>query len=407
MQIVSAANHPTSLVFSQEQFVATQTDDFFLTDVKQTPTVTITHFPEHNVIAQKWVRFSVQQHSAWITPNLHTKCLANDAGIPITECDFPIMCASTSFRCISANQAQTARYAAHLILTIEKCLRQKTLTTILTRYFDVATLNTHSESDIQEIRSTLMQACHIDTLLHYLNWNPCAFEILMHIFELYEHSDNISRIQAHSWADIAQLRRADATTNFLLVMENNTVTVLYFSLPNYVRKSRSRRPTLNAAPADENVEHSLASVKLFHRNPGCVTKLSTFHRDKAKPTTHTDVAYLLTITNTINRIRDTYLTSVSRSTHKRDLATITKLIEEVVHIKNSLNKNQLSRHQYNSIRVYLLETSLQLRQLINKITTKLTSKQQQQSLIIPFLQRAMQTPLIESDSTEDYRGESD
>ncbi len=53
MQIISAANHPTSLVFSQEQFLATQTDDFFLTDAKETPTVITTHFLEHNVTAHK------------------------------------------------------------------------------------------------------------------------------------------------------------------------------------------------------------------------------------------------------------------------------------------------------------------------------------------------------------------
>ncbi len=96
------------------------------------------------------------------------------------------------------------------------------------------------------------------------------------------------------------------------------------------------------------------------------------------------MAYLLTVTNPINRILETYLTSASGLTHKRDLATITKLIEEVVQTKNSLNRNKLSRHQYNLIKTYLLKISLQLKQLIDKVTTKLTSPKQQQSLI-PFL----------------------
>jgi hypothetical protein len=59
MHIVSTANQPTSLVFSQEQFDIIQTDDFFLTDARRTPTVIITHFLEQNATAQKWVRFIV------------------------------------------------------------------------------------------------------------------------------------------------------------------------------------------------------------------------------------------------------------------------------------------------------------------------------------------------------------
>jgi hypothetical protein len=133
--------------------------------------------------------------------------------------------------------------------------------------------------------------------------------------------------------------------------------------------------------------------------------LSTFHRDKAKPTVQTDVAYLFTVSNTIDRIRETYLTSVSKSAHKKDIATLTTLIDEIEQTKNRLNRKQLSRYQYNKIRTHLTKTSLQLKQLIAKITTELKKTRQQQSLM-SFLQRT-KTPLIESDSTEDFRGESD
>ena len=119
---------PTDLLFSQTQFDAFQSDDFFLTSADHRPTKIITQFSQHQITVHKWTRFYLQQHSVWITPTLHMDQLIDNNGIlrnnVLTSNNFK----ANGFRCISATRRETTTLAAQLIIDIETSFKQETFT---------------------------------------------------------------------------------------------------------------------------------------------------------------------------------------------------------------------------------------------------------------------------------------
>ena len=265
----------------------------------------------------------------------------------------------------------------------------------------------HPPRDFPSIR-TLSTFTDIDKLLYYMNWNQMAFSIIKEIFATNELV-TVDDEREYSWDDVDAL--ADNTDrSLILAMENNTATLIYFDKQPTTRRNLRNNPNRANGLLEKPVEHNLTSTKQFHRIN--TTKLSTFHLDSAKTLTHTDQQYLDTIHSAINTVRQEYTLINVRSRKVSTIESLQKLLEDTSQIRSHIDRKLLSRQRYIKLRRYTGTIQTRIQRLIAKITER--NDTSRQTTMTQYLQTANYTsakeydsPVLDSDQAEDYRGESD
>ena len=159
------------------------------------------------------------------------------------------------------------------------------------------------------------------------------------------------------------------------------------------------------------VEHSLASIKRA-RQSNTALKPSTFHLDAAKLQTRTDPPYLESVHSSISNVRQRYALINVRSKRASTITSLQTLLEDTTQIRMNLNKKLLSRQRYIKLRRHIGITHTRLQRLIEKITVR--NETSKQTTMTQYLRTATYTsvierdsPTLDSDPSEDYRGESD
>ena len=341
----------------------------------------------------------------WITPKLQIKHLHDNAGLPRPDITSAQRNKQYGIRHISSNNNESTKYATRLILALEDSILRERLPTMIDRYFQQ---RTDLPSDLRKIQSNLSSTQDIDKLLHYLNWNPRALSIIHSIFRPREY-DIPEDHHEYSWAEVADTPVDTSNRPYILVTEQNTTTIVYFTQRPANRRESKNTPRVQQL--DKRTEHNLASVKKFHQSDSF--KLSTFHLDAAKASTTTDLEYLSTVHNDVNQIRQSYEkkhTKHPTNPKKPDLKSLQQTLEEIMQLRSHLDRTLLSRQRYIKMRRYIGAVRTRIQRLIEKAK----EKNNQQPRITQFFPVQTHFTTINDlepdpsvDQFEDYRGESD
>ncbi len=112
------------------------------------------------------------------------------------------------------------------------------------------------------------------------------------------------------------------------------------------------------------VEHNLASVKKFHQSN--TFKLRIFHFDTTKELKATDTTYLASVLSKLSFTRQAYGDMRSKARRKINIATLQRVIDDIIEIRSHLDRTRLSRTRYIKLRRYTNTIRLRLQRIIDK-----------------------------------------
>jgi hypothetical protein len=409
VEIVNRHTETTTLLFSPEQFYDYVNEDTFLTNEYIHPTTIVSRFPQDDTACLSWIRFRSHNHSMWITPLLQTTHMTDDEGRLRPQ----IISAQGSKPCgirhISSNHSISTKFAVRLMLAIEDSMQQKRLPSMIDIYLR-SRYGSILSSDLCMIQDRLSAFVDSDKLLHYLNWNQRAFSIILAILESSDH-DTPDDVREYSWADVDSTLVDTSKRLHIIVTENNSTTIVYFTQQPVTRRGSRNSLAKQSMTLVKHVEHNLASVKNFHHSRQF--KLSTFHLDTAKTSTITDSSYLTSVHNSISLIRQSYEEINFRTRKLFNRATLQRIIGSITLTRSQLNRTLLSRQRYIRLRRYLGTIQIRIQRIVDQ---EQNQRRDHQSSITQYFSHSQNVSTTaqdksslssDNDKSEDYRGESD